>query len=333
MTARLDPTAPAAPPGPGATSSAPDLGDPTRIGLWGPPQHGAAQGVERRAPRRPRPWTMWWTLWGLVGILASQILIIPVLVLMAIAVYDIDLNAPDATARLATAMEDIVLTGPGIVVAMLAQWAAFVGMPALATYRRGHRSLVKDFGLWFTRRDLPLGIALAVALQLLMAAISWGLHQTSLDLSGADNTNQVTDHTGMLLVFMVLAASIGAPLTEELFFRGLVLRSMLRTLAGVDHAPPLPGLTDRYQTQSPSPLRRRVGVTLSVLLSSVFFGVLHLQSLSGNVGHWIVVAQTGLLGLIFAVVAVKTRRIGLTVVAHLVFNSTSLTLVFLSGGA
>ena len=42
------------------------------------------------------------------------------------------------------------------------------------------------------------------------------------------------------------------------------------------------------------------------------------------------VAQTGFLGLVFAMIAAKTRRIGLTVATHLYFNSGSITLVMLT---
>lgn len=308
-----------------------------KVDLWGPPLVGGVEGFATQAPRKKKAWGALDTVWGLLGIIGAQLIIVPFLMLLAIAQYNIRMDEPGAVLTLMDSLEKVVMTGPGIVLALMSQWVVFVGFPLLASYRKGHRSLAKDFGLHFKVSDFHNGLILAVGMQALMFAISWLLHQTSLNLSDADNTNQVTDHVGIMLVIMIIGATIGAPLTEELFFRGLLLRGYLRKFARVDLAPVLPGVTDHLHEKTVSETRRKVGVVCAVLLSSVIFGMMHLQMDTGpngevvmNAGHWVVVAQTGLLGLIFAVVAVKTRRIGLPIVAHFFFNSASIALVLLT---
>lgn len=324
-----------------STDAATNMGgrNPARstIGLWGPPQVGGTQGVSDRAPEERRAWGLIDVLWGLLGLLVAQIVLLPILTVVAIVTYDIPIDAPGAAASLTEAVTKVATTGPGIVFALLSQWAAFVGAPWLVSRRKGHQSMRLDFGLRFRWRDVPVGFGVAVGLQVVLNATTWLLHQTPLDLSGAENTSQVTDHAGVILVVMVLAAAIGAPLTEEIFFRGLMLRSMLRGFARLDFAPVLEGVSDKYHTGTTSAWRRRVGTVAAVVLSSVLFGIMHLQTSATDdggtavlLGHWVVVAQTGLLGMVFAVIAIKTRRIGLTIMAHLFFNSTSLALVFLT---
>lgn len=293
-----------------------------KMGFWGPPGQPVIDPSQHRPEKPKKAWGMFEVLRAGAIFLLTQIALIPVLMLVAMATYDLDPSAPGAGDRIAEAMVDVTTTAPGLAAALVFQWAAFVGGPWLTTRLRGHRSLAKDFGLTFRKSDLWWGVALAWTLQIVMTGISWLVQQTSWDLDGANNTNMVTDQAGLALVMMILAASIGAPLTEEIFFRGLLLRSFLRGLAKVDHAPVLPGVTDHLHPSPASRKRQVVGTVAAVVLSSAAFGAMHPN-------HWLLIVQTGLLGAVFAVVAVKTQRIGLPIVAHMVFNSTSLALTFL----
>ena len=80
--------------------------------------------------------------------------------------------------------------------------------------------------------------------------------------------------------------------------------------------------------------RRKIGTVLAVLMSAVFFGVLHTPFSDGTnevplASSLFLIFQTGFLGAIFAVIALRTRRIGLPIVAHLWFNSSSVAMVML----
>jgi membrane protease YdiL (CAAX protease family) len=92
---------------------------------------------------------------------------------------------------------------------------------------------------------------------------------------------------GIFATFVV----IGAPLVEELFFRGLVLRS----------------------------IERRLGQIWAITLSGVVFGLAHVQDLPTDA---LVLAMVSLaaVGVVFAILAVRTGRLGAGMVAHLTFN-------------
>jgi membrane protease YdiL (CAAX protease family) len=89
----------------------------------------------------------------------------------------------------------------------------------------------------------------------------------------------------------VLFVAVGAPIVEELFFRGLVLRS----------------------------LERRFGSTWAVALSSVLFGLAHPQPLPAK-ALVLVMVSLAALGALLATLAVRTGRLGPSIVTHAVFN-------------
>ena len=96
---------------------------------------------------------------------------------------------------------------------------------------------------------------------------------------------RVTDsaHGGGFIALTIVVV-VGAPVVEELFFRGLVLRS----------------------------LQRRFGDTWAVVGSAVVFGVAHFEPLQ--------LPALVALGVILGVMAVSTKRLGPSIFAHAGFN-------------
>ncbi|MBA2389150.1 MAG: CPBP family intramembrane metalloprotease [Geodermatophilaceae bacterium] len=300
---------------------------PETFGIWGPP--GANKARRSRPEPRSQPWGLGEVAAGFVALLVAQVLLTVAFATVAARRISLD-GSPEQLSLLVAETLSLALGGPGLVVGLLTQWAAFLGAALYASYRKGRRSLGLDFGLRFRwPTDLLLGLALAVVLQVVLLVLNVGLAARGVDVSAADNTGLVTSNGGMLLVLLIAGAVVGAPLVEELFFRGLFLRALLRRLAKVD-------LADPHQSADPEHTRRRtVGTALSILLTAVVFGALHAPfSGSGNSvpieATLLLGAQTGLLGLVFAVVAVRVRRIGPTVVAHVSFNAISIALALLS---
>lgn len=188
---------------------------------------------------------------------------------------------------------------------LLTLWAGFLTGVFVASYRKGQRSLAKDFGwriVW--RTDIALGVGLAVLLRLADAGFGWLLQALGVNPSNVDNSGPIVNQTGVALIVFGLAAAVGAPIVEELFFRGLALRA----------------------------IQRRFGAIVGIIGSSVLFGLLHAQpDKSGALGFsslWLVLF-TGSLGAVLAIVAVKTKRLGITVVAHMTFNASALVLAVL----
>jgi uncharacterized protein len=111
-------------------------------------------------------------------------------------------------------------------------------------------------------------------------------------------TTKVTGgaHGGAFVVIAVLTV-VGAPFFEEVFFRGLLLRGLLGVF-GV--------------TGDGSRSLRSVRVVMPVLLDGLLFGLAHAEFEQ--------LAGLAVFGCILAVVAYKTKRLGMNIVSHATFN-------------
>ena len=181
-----------------------------------------------------------------------------------------------------------------VVAALVARWVGLAGTALVASRLKGTGSLAEDFGLRVEGRDVVPGLAVGLASQYLLLPLVYlpvRLLDPDADVSGeARRLFDLADGGGLAL--LVLCVVVGAPLVEELFYRGLCQRA----------------------------LDRRFGAVWAVVGSSLFFGVTHLQPLQ-LLG---LVAFGGVLG----VLAQRTGRLGPGLVAHMAFNAaTAVTLV------
>jgi membrane protease YdiL (CAAX protease family) len=168
------------------------------------------------------------------------------------------------------------------------------------SHDQGTGSVVRDFGwrigAWW---DIPVGAAVGLASQyglvrLLYLPFEAFDHHLAHQISQpAQNDTSAVHSTPALVVALALLA-VGAPLVEELFFRGLLLRS-LRSAIGRSHgAWAVPG---------------------SVVLSALAFGLAHFEA----------VQFLGLaaFGVVLAVMAWRWDRLGPSVAAHAAFNASA----------
>jgi len=176
-------------------------------------------------------------------------------------------------------------------------WIGLVGSVVLATRRKGSGSLTIDFGWAFRWTDVPLGVAVGIGAQLVIipgVAILLRPLLGEPEVSGPVK-ELVAEANGIAVVVLILIAVVGAPLVEELFFRGLLLRS----------------------------IEKRLGPVWAIVGSSVFFGLAHPQDL-GFKGQTMVMVALAAFAVALATLAVKTRRLGPSIVAHATFNLISL---------
>jgi membrane protease YdiL (CAAX protease family) len=173
-------------------------------------------------------------------------------------------------------------------------WVSLLVSTIVISNRWGTGSLRDDYGLRFRTFDL-LGIPIGIATQLaLIPALYWVLHIS------ADEVNQparrLTDRAGSSaeVVILVLMVVVGAPIIEELFFRGLLMRS----------------------------IQARWNDGLALVVSAVFFALVHVQLLQ--------FAGLLLFGLILGTCAQRTGRLGMGILAHAAFNGTAV-LMLLNG--
>lgn len=183
----------------------------------------------------------------------------------------------------------------------IGQWIGLVGVVVLASRRKGSGSLADDFGFTVRAEDLWLGVGAAIGAQfLVIPAVTIALRPLlGRPDVGAPVRDLVNQAGGAKASVLVLLAAVGAPLVEELFFRGLLLRS----------------------------LRRRIGQVWAIVASSLIFGLAHANDLPLKA---MIVLMVGLaaLGAVLAVLAVRTGRLGASIVAHATFNAISLAFAF-----
>ncbi len=174
-------------------------------------------------------------------------------------------------------------------------WAGYLGAPLWAAKRKGN-GVVADFGLrmegWDVLRGIGAGLgAQIIAIPLLYVlifaltdAVGWGIDH---DLSAAarDLTDKATDPVGVVLLVLIVA--IAAPIIEELFFRGLLLRA----------------------------IEKRSGPRWALWVSSLVFGAVHLQLLQ--------LPALTLIGLVLGWLTLRYGRLGPAIWAHIAFNSVA----------
>ena len=170
-------------------------------------------------------------------------------------------------------------------------WVGLLGAVLYATHRKGSGSLRQDFGLAMRPGDIPLGLVAGFLGQVLIVVVTLPVYkllgvdtdevgQTAEDL--ADRAVHAPDVIALIVMVVLLA-----PVVEELFHRGLVLRS----------------------------LERRWGTAVSVVASSLLFAALHFQ--------WYDLLPLTMAGLLFALLRVRAGRLGPAIWAHLAFNLTA----------
>ena len=173
-------------------------------------------------------------------------------------------------------------------------WAGFAGVPWLVSLRKGRGSLAEDYGWRFeVRVDLVVGIVAALVTQyvvLRLVTYGFSLLEPDIELSqGAQDMAQRVDDLRFAILAVVFV--IGAPLAEELFFRGILLRS----------------------------LARRWGPAAGIAGSGLLFGLVHAEG--GNLASvGAVVTSLAILGIVLAWLTERYGRMGPAVVAHVTFN-------------
>lgn len=178
-------------------------------------------------------------------------------------------------------------------VSFLAYWPVLVGTVVFASRRRGTGSLSADVGLRIDKADIVPGLVAGLASQFVLLPLLYlpfELLNRDLDVSEkAKETLGVTSGVGLLALAVLVI--LVAPLVEELFFRGLLQRTVARW------APPF----------------------AAVGISATVFGITHFQpiQLLGLVAF----------GAVLGTLAHRTGRLGASIIAHMAFNASSVLVV------
>ena len=164
-------------------------------------------------------------------------------------------------------------------------WAGLGLTAVVAATFRGN-GLRRDFGWSMRASDVPVGLAFGVFAQIVVVWLIYAPFQQFFDFDVSEAARQITDRaaTGGDIALVMLGVVVGAPIFEELFFRGLTLRAF----------------------------ERKWGAVAGVLASSAVFGAVHLQPLQ--------FPALMAFGIITALLARRYKRLGPAIWAHVGFN-------------
>jgi membrane protease YdiL (CAAX protease family) len=186
----------------------------------------------------------------------------------------------------------------GLAVLQVPLWAGYLGVTLWATSTKGH-GVVDDLGVHATALDALVGLTIGIGTQLLVLP---ALYVPIFWLTGSDTdelsrpAEQLAERAGSPPSWLLFALLVGicAPLVEELFYRGLLLRSLLK---------------------------RGLSTVVAVVVTAAVFAAIHFQLLQ--------FAGLFVFGLIAGTLAVRAGRLGPAIWAHIGFNMTTVVLLYL----
>jgi membrane protease YdiL (CAAX protease family) len=218
--------------------------------------------------------------WGLGDVAVGWVVVYFASVIWGIAVIA-------ATGHAGEEFDDLPL---GVVaLAQLGLSLGFFLVPWIVTKVKGN-GIVRDLGLRARWEDLWKGGALGIATQVVVLPLLYwpileALDKDVDDLEGpaqalTDRANSPVD-----VILLVLIVGVMAPIVEEIFYRGLMQRSLLK---------------------------RGLPPVIAIGITSLFFAATHFQLLQ--------LPGLAIAGAVFGTLAYRADRLGPAIAAHFTFN-------------
>jgi uncharacterized protein len=229
-----------------------------------------------------------WLLYALGGFLVGEV----VASIFGVVSGDI---AGKSAAQMAVISAESVPPEWYVVTTLIGLWFGFLGAPWLASRTQGTRHFLADIGLRFRWIDL-VGIVIGFAAQLVIAVL-YAPFQHDITNYNAPTQKLTGSSHGVGFLVIALATVLLAPLMEELFFRGLLFKALVRLFT---------------PSQGAVTTARRAGVVLAVIADGLLFGLAH--------GEWVQLAGLALFGMVLAGISYRTGRLGMNFVSHASFN-------------
>ena len=221
--------------------------------------------------------------WGIrhvvYGLLLGQVSTILAIVAIGLIDQDIDLEDPslEITAILQSAL-----------------WVGTLGIQLWLYYSKGVSW--RQFGWRFKRSDIFKGLLIGLGTQIAAGLLYLPLYVIFDDIDVSEPAKELVDKaTGLGVFLLFLVVVVGAPVVEEIFYRGLTLKAF----------------------------EKKMGGRLALVASSLLFAVAHLQ--------FVQFPALFLFGFVAAYLARKYDRLGRAVWAHVGFNATTVIALLLQG--
>jgi membrane protease YdiL (CAAX protease family) len=176
-------------------------------------------------------------------------------------------------------------------------WVGIIPAAIFVCRKRATGNLVRDVGLRFQFPADLIGIPVGLGSQFLLLPIVYAVIQTvlhrdltkELEQPAHDLTNNAHGPGFWVLAVLLI---VGAPLVEEIFYRGMLLPSLKRYL------PPIP----------------------SILVCGLIFGAAHFDLVT--------LPGLALFGAVLAWLAHRSGRLGPNVIAHAAFNAATVAILW-----
>ena len=155
--------------------------------------------------------------WGLLDVLVAFVGSIALSVLLAVAV------------GLVSGQPLTVATTPGLaVLSLVLPWLAIAGWPLFASMTRGNGPRI-DYGFTFRGVDLVWGVTGGIIAVIIAGLIGWitTLIQGDFTSAAGDLADQLAD-SRIWFALVLLAIAVGAPIVEEILFRGLLWNAVAK---------------------------------------------------------------------------------------------------------
>ena len=178
-------------------------------------------------------------------------------------------------------------------------WIPLLVACFVACYVNGSHSWARDLGLRFTWLDALFGLGIGLLARAVASLAEIAFYGR---MSGLGVTFGEVTYDGWWVFGAFLAPVLLAPFVEELFFRGLIQRTSVRLASQA--------------------LPRAAAVGVSVLISTLFFTVLHLAEVTNATAAAVLGISTFVFGIGSGILAAATGRIGGSIIAHITFNGS-----------
>ncbi|CAN5836286.1 hypothetical protein BH24ACT5_BH24ACT5_15010 [soil metagenome] len=167
-----------------------------------------------------------------------------------------------------------------------------------ASRRWGTGHLLADLGIRFRWWDLLWGPTVWFGSLMAAGAVALLIERFDVPTRSNIDSDGVWTRDRTLVVSLVVAAVLIAPIVEEVVFRGLVLRGLLSVM----------------------------GAPLAVVIQGVLFGAAHIAPSAGwdNLGLVVILS---VVGCGFGLGAYLTRRTGPSMIAHAIYNGVVIAVV------
>lgn len=183
-----------------------------------------------------------------------------------------------------------------IAISGLAMWTAYLIVIAAVSRRYGSGDVVADYKITFTWRDwwgVPIGVASQF---ILVTAVTYPLTKLFPDQFSVEEVEkrarELSDAaSGGWVIVLFLVVVIGAPVVEEIVYRGLLQQG----------------------------LERSINPMVALVVTAVIFAAIHLQPVEfpGLFAFALVLGWTYR----------KSQRLGLPIITHMAFNASGLLVV------